>query len=29
MRIIAKGDVTDLPALAKTFGVIVLGPTPF
>jgi len=29
MRIIAKGDVTDLPALAAKFGVTVLGPTPF
>src|SRR5882724_13609892 len=29
MRMIAKGGVTDLPALAKTFGVTVLGPTPF
>jgi len=29
MRIIAKGNVTDLPALAAKFGVTVLGPTPF
>src|SRR5689334_3980105 len=29
MRIIAKGEVTDIPALAKTFGVSVVGPTPF
>jgi mannose-6-phosphate isomerase-like protein (cupin superfamily) len=29
MRLIAKGDVTDLPALAKKFGVSALGPTPF
>jgi mannose-6-phosphate isomerase-like protein (cupin superfamily) len=29
MRVIAKGGVTDLPALAKTFGVIALGATPF
>jgi quercetin dioxygenase-like cupin family protein len=29
MRIIAKGNVTDLPALAARLGVTVLGPTPF
>jgi mannose-6-phosphate isomerase-like protein (cupin superfamily) len=29
MRVIAKGNVTDLPALAAKFGVTVLGPTPF
>jgi mannose-6-phosphate isomerase-like protein (cupin superfamily) len=29
MRVIAKGGVTDLPALAAKFGVTVLGPTPF
>jgi quercetin dioxygenase-like cupin family protein len=29
MRVIARGHVTDLAAMAKTFGVNVLGPTPF
>ncbi len=29
MRVIANGGVTDLPALAKRIGIIVLGPTPF
>ena len=29
MRIIAGGGVIDLPALAESFGVVVLGPTPF
>ena len=29
MRIIAKGEVVDIPALAVKFGVTVLGPTPF
>ena len=29
MRIIAKGEVVDLPAMAAKFGVTVLGPTPF
>ena len=29
MRIIAKGGVMDLPALAAKFGVTGLGPTPF
>ena len=29
MRIIAKGEVVDVPALAAKFGVTVLGPTPF
>jgi hypothetical protein len=29
MRIIAEGGVTDIPALAERFGVIVLGPAPF
>jgi mannose-6-phosphate isomerase-like protein (cupin superfamily) len=29
MRIIAQGDVTDLPALAARFGVTVVGPAPF
>ena len=29
MRIIAKGEVVDIPALAAKFGVTVLGPTPF
>ena len=29
LRIIAKGDVVDIPALAAKFGVTVLGPTPF
>ncbi|MGM4959952.1 cupin domain-containing protein [Bradyrhizobium barranii] len=29
MRVIAKGGVTDLPALAKKFAIKVLGPTPF
>lgn len=29
MRIIAEGNVTDLPALAAKFGVTVVGPTPF
>jgi|ERR1700710_196622 quercetin dioxygenase-like cupin family protein len=29
MRVIAKGDVTDIEALARKFGVSVLGPTPF
>ena len=29
LRIIAKGEVVDIPALAAKFGVTVLGPTPF
>jgi len=29
IRIIAKGEVVDLPALAAKFAVTVLGPTPF
>ena len=29
MRIIAEGNVADLPALAARFGVAVVGPTPF
>jgi mannose-6-phosphate isomerase-like protein (cupin superfamily) len=29
MRVIAKGEVVDLPALAAKLGVIVRGPTPF
>jgi Mannose-6-phosphate isomerase len=29
MRIIAKGEVVDISALAAKFGVTVLGPTPF
>ncbi len=29
MRVIAKGGVVDLPALAAKFGVTVVGPTPF
>jgi len=29
MRIIAKGELVDIPALAAKFGVTVFGPTPF
>ena len=29
LRVIAKGGVTDLPALAQRVGVTLLGPTPF
>jgi mannose-6-phosphate isomerase-like protein (cupin superfamily) len=29
MRILAKGEVVDIPALAAKFGVTVLGPIPF
>ena len=29
MRVIAAGGVKDLPALAESFGVTVLGPAPF
>lgn len=29
MRVIAKGGVTNIEALARKFGVSVLGPTPF
>jgi mannose-6-phosphate isomerase-like protein (cupin superfamily) len=29
MRIISRGGVTDISALAERFGVIVLGPAPF
>ena len=29
LRIIAGGGVTDIPALAARFGVVVLGPAPF
>jgi len=29
LRVIAEGGVADLPALARRFGVTVLGPTPF
>jgi mannose-6-phosphate isomerase-like protein (cupin superfamily) len=29
LRIIARGEAVDIPALAAKFGVTVLGPTPF